>query len=518
MSFFRSLLLLSLVCLFASLGLFALGSASGYGGFRGGYAVIEADVSVDDRLLRERLYAGVDNFAGSPVSESSQWVLLYSFGSMDVIPLDKFNARVYPLDPRNDGYAEKLMNVFVRDGKRFVYIPLKAGSWAPAMLNRQFSDLLGDIPFSAEYFGVGKPLSLFFITYAAASLSLLIISYFKKNYHSGMASLIAPVFVLSSLAFFGVPGIVLAALLLGLYIMLREPVNELIKMPVLKKGRQRLSLIYKDVIEPYKIYWVFLLVFMAAIGIVAVISQLPFLFLLLVSAASCAVFFLSVKTVLLWGSRHRRFNPVMIIRRRTLDFSFFLFMIPFAAAAFLAILLNPYVSGAYSSGSKFDYIIEEQDYFAHLSFQASFSRQRFGGHSGTFPAYFFDEDGLPSAAAAAVSAPAVNLDEFPPFPLKHLMDFFTGVNAGARSSPSPGTGKGRGISEILTLLILLSFLISGLLLRRKISFSLGVPEKSRWTDKNRKKTLLYNSKNTPRLQRGTSFFRLGVGSERTHNI
>jgi len=507
MSFFRIFLLLILVTLLLAAGLFALGFHTAGGGFRGGYAVLTADASVDDRLLRDRL-SGSENvfsniYAGSPVSESSQQVMLDDFGSFQMIPLDKYNERVFSFDPRNDGYADKLRDVFVRDGKRYVYIPLKAGSWAASSLDRQFSGLLGDIQFSSEYFGIGKPLTLFFTAYAASSLVLISICYVKKKAHPGITAVFALLPALSCLVFFGACGFAAAALILGLFVCLREPAGEMVKHFSVK-------LIYKNVIEPYKTYWLFSGLFAAALAVLVVFTELKLSILLLTFAASFVVFLLSVKTVSLWGSGQRRFVPVMIIRRRLPDFSFSLYMAPFALAAFIVMLLTPYMPGAYNGGGKFNFIVEERDYFAHLTYQASFSTRQLGGQDASYPAYISGEDGLPVADTKSAGI-NIKFDDYPPFPVKHLMDFLKSVNSGGKAAPNSG---GNRVLEIMSLLILLLFLLPGLLFNGKIVFSkILLPAKGRFagfkrfagiigrTDINRKKVLLYNGNNNSRIRK-----------------
>jgi hypothetical protein len=505
MSFFRSFLLLSFVTLSAAFGLFVIGSRMDSGA-SGGYAIIETDVSVDDRMLRELLSAGNDNFAGSPVSESSQWVMLDSFGSVEMIPLDKYSSRIFPFDPRNDGYAEKLQTLFVRDGKRFVYIPLISGNWSSALLDRQFGDLLGDIPFSAEYYGIGKPLPFFFIAYAAASLLLLIIYLFKKNVHSGAAGIISLLPVFASFAFFGAPGLAVCALFLGLFICLKEPVNELILLLGSKETEQKKNLFYKKLIEPYGMFYVFAFVFAAAIAVIVIFSQFKIYFMLLAFAASVLVFFLSVRTMSLWKSKHKRFIPVMIIKKNNPDFSFSFYMLPFAICASVIMILTPYMSGSVAQGNKFTQVIEEEDYHAHLAFQKSFSVRQLSSTGMNYPSYVLDEDGLPSPGEGQEALPAVNLNDFPPFPVGHLMDFFKNVNSDGKMKPQ-NTGA-VVFSEFLSLILLLLFIIGGFLLMGKNIF----PEKGKFdgfkrfslklrlTDKNRKKVLLYN-RDTLRLRK-----------------
>jgi hypothetical protein len=519
MSFFRFFLLLIFVTLLTAAGLLLLVFYAEYGGFRGGYAVLQADASVDDKLLRERLgendgNASIGNasiYAGSPVSESSQWVLLDDFGSLQVIPLDKYDVRVFSFDPRNDGYAGKLRDVFIRDGKRFIYIPLKAGNWAASSLDRHFIDLLGDIQFSAEYFGIGKPLLLFFAVYAASSLFLIIICYVKKKAHHGITAVFSMLFPLSCLAFFGAYGFAAAALFLGLFVCLHEPAGELVKHLFFNKNGHKIKLIYKNVIEPYKMYWPFFAVFTAAIAVMVIFTELKLFILLLTFAASFVVFLFSVKTISLLGSRQRRFVPVMIIRRRFPDFSFSLYMTPFAAAAFILMFVTPYMPGAYTGGGKFNFLVEEKDYYEHLTYQATFSTRQIGMSGASYPAYMPGEDGLPVQDTKSADLPKIKFDDYPPFPIKHLVDFFNSVNSGGKAAPNAGGGK---MLENLSLFILLLFILPGLLFNGKIVFGkILLPAKGRFagfkrfagmfrrTDINRQKVLLYNSNNAFRIRK-----------------
>jgi hypothetical protein len=94
----------------------------------------------------------------------------------------------------------------------------------------------------------------------------------------------------------------------------------------------------------------------------------------------------------------------------------------------------------------------------------------------------------------------IDIDDFPPFPLKHLMGFFNDVNSGQRTDPGV-RGSGR-IAEILSLLVLLLFIIPGLFVRKKKDYSSKVnydslkriSEKLRLMGINWNKKPLYNSR------------------------
>jgi len=520
MSFFRSLLLnnrhliIGLTSLLLSAALFFMGTYMGYEEFRGGYAVLSTDISVDDRkinsLLNEEHY-----FSGDVISESDQFVVFDNFDSFELIPLDKYFTRVLPFDPRNDGYAEKLKSVFVKDGKRFFYISLKAGNWSPSALDKQFASLLGDIPFKAEYFGIGRPLFLFFGMYAAAAVCMLIICLLMKKYHHGVLDIIALVPVLFSLAFFGAPGIVCAALFIALFIMLKEPVCELVspksilrnKLKCLKKTKEhRFKLFLKEIIIPYRFYFLITVVFTAAFIMITVFSQLKIFFLLVVFFTALAVFCFSLKLLSLESGKHRKFIPVMIIKRSIPEFTFPVYMLPFAAAAVLTMFFIPYMSGSYVSNYKFDNFIEESDYAEHLAYQSSFSLRPLGKNSADMPVFFTDSDNLPSVKVTK-SGHFDRYNEFPSFPgkLKHLMHFFHNVNSGEKADtsalPEDGLIPNR-FKDIISLLVLLLFIFTGFIFNRNNNYSVnktyskfkGIFQKFSMKYIKRNKTSLYSGR------------------------
>jgi len=469
MSFFRSVLLASLISLFAAVCLLFLGFSMGYEEFRGGYAVLTVDENIEDMQIRSMLETSGYN-VGEPICESSQWVMLDRFDSLQRIPLDEYSSRVLPFDPRNDGYAEKLRAVFVRDGKRYFFLPLMAGNWNPGKLDKSFNTLLGKIPFSVDYYGIGRPLTLFFIIYSAASAILLFLCYINRKIHRSIVNIIPMIPVLSSLGFFGAAGIGCAALLFGLFILLKEPLHDLINPAEksMKGFKKRMQQLYKEIILPYRYYWLFLPVFFIAFGILITFSPLSFLFLLILFIVSFAVFFFSLKIVIFSGVEHKRFNPVTIIRRRFPQFVFPVYILPFAVGAFLTIIFTPFMSGSITSDKRFDHLVSEQDYLNHITYQSSFSRNQLnsGYINNDFPSFYFDNEGLP-VISAAISKQGINFNDYPSFPLKHLMEFFNNVNRGENNDAfGEAAGGNRGfLAENLSLLVLVVFLLPGLILK-----------------------------------------------------
>lgn len=121
----RSLLFLCSLAMGGALFFFSLRllSQSGRGG-PGAYAALGLEGAEGEFADRE-VAGALEKALGRPViSASSQWVLLNSFGGLERIPLEGYGDRLEIFDPRRDGYAEKLTRFFVRDGKRWFFIPL----------------------------------------------------------------------------------------------------------------------------------------------------------------------------------------------------------------------------------------------------------------------------------------------------------------------------------------------------------------------------------------------------------
>jgi len=182
-----------------------------------------------------------------------------------------------------------------------------------------------------------------------------------------------------------------------------------------------------------------------------------------------------------------------------------MYILPFVAGAFLIMFFMPYMSGSYNSDKKFDITINEQDYYEHLTYQASFSTRQLSTSSAAFPAFFYDTDGLVSMNAMSVSQ-SVKMSDFPDFPLKRLMDFFNNVNNGEIVNSGKSTGK---IQENLSLLVLLLFLFPALFFREKSGNSHGESfdgleknsGKSRLMGINWNNKLLYNNRSLLRSRK-----------------
>lgn len=504
MSYFHSLFLLLLISISAAFLFLYLGSEINPPEYRGGYAELAFDESLDEKTLIPLL--GSISFGGPPVSESSQWVMLDEFGEVSTIQLNEYLKRINSFDPRNDGYGNRLKNFFVRDGKRHVYIPLKEGSSVPASLEKELNISLENIPYTVNYHGIGKPLRFYFALFAAASLFLLVICCIQIKKKTGISGLLFPLACLSSLAFFGAQGIAAAALTLGMFAMLREPLNEFISLSRCggMSKNQRKKQMAGDVFKPYKFCWFFLPVFLAAVSVITYLSGITIWFITAVFIVSLLIFLFSLKTISLLKSRRRRFSPVLIIKRITPEFGFSVYMLPFVLAVFAALLITPSFSGTVISSVDPEFLIDEKEYFSHLEYQSSFSIRRLGGEaSSAYSSFKWDKDGLPAPNSSQTQT-HFNKNNYPPFPLKHLMEFLNNAYTGKKIAPDSGYfGFTTGY---ISLFIIMLFFIPAFFLKKKSGFSLErrisdyKTGKKRRTDIDRNKVMIYNKSNKLKVQ------------------
>jgi hypothetical protein len=446
MSFARSVPLLALCSLLAGTALCGLAWKGEIAGFRGGYAVLATDEAVPDRTVRELLAPLEGDFAGAPVSESSQWALLDEFGALARIPLDEYRARVSPFDPRNDGYAEKARSFFVRDGKRFVFIPLGSLARSGKTLEGTIAAALGAVPFSVEYLGFARPLGLYALLFALASVPLFLPIRRRRQRRAEWALPGLP--ALAAFASGGAAGFALAALLLGLSALLYEPLAERCR-PRRRAGG----------LDTFRAHWLLSPFFLAGYALVARYSGFSPPLALGVFAAYTGIYLFSVKTFSLpRAGDHIRFAPVLIARP-ALPAGFSsagktaLPMLPFALAGLLAALPAARAGavrfGSASAAFTAPPLLTEADYRTHAALQASFSLRPLGreaaGDRGPYPAYELGPDGLLSPVSQPPPAPSAGAQEAP-FPLKHLMDFLSA--GGTPDGRAAAAKRSHGVSRV----------------------------------------------------------------------
>ena|GEM_PF-1466012 len=449
----------SLLCgvlLFFVFGFFSSNTAAPSTG--AGYAVLSVDESQKDRYIRESLYnTGHGNF----ISESSMEVPLDDFGALRMVPLDSFHYMVEYFDPRDSGFAARLRSFFVRDGKRFFFLPLDNISGRRAdELRNYLSVFLADEQYNLEFLARDRPFFPYFAFLAIASLAALCFSRSRRLFVFQVPVLLAFGWAASS-------GFLLAAILAGIWELLREPLGELSAASLRQDKRNGPRLFnyagsdlknIRERLRPFQINLILVVVFTLFFLIFSALVEFSFF----LSVAGFLTFFLvrylaqRSETERAQKRRHILFTPVPLLPLRLRTFSLFPFLLPFALGAMLVMLapllpplalpvLRPFSSGlqnlpAFSPSSPinviFDpqYFVSTEEYQSHISFQRSFSLRPLDEpmdpageaiyHEG-FLRYYLGEDGL-IAGGSEIGWPRAERSpayEGPPFPLEKLMEF-----------------------------------------------------------------------------------------------
>jgi hypothetical protein len=439
MSVARSLPIL--VALAVSAGLWVLGSALMPAPQWGGFGTLVCADDVPDRQIRERLEArGFDGV----VSESGQWVLVDSFGNVERVPLNEYAGRLLPFDPRYDGYAEKLQSLFVRDGWRYLYIPL--GAAAPGIIEKKLAAALEGVPFSF-YASAGWPPILFLALFCLAAGAFFFIRPLRETLRPRAAYLIPLLPALAPLALAGAAGFAMASLLVGCAAIFAGPYLEW-------------HLTAREGQTPPALCRLLPPMFLIFYGAVAFFSGLHPLFIVPVSVIFCALMVLQIRDAYreaangdfaLWGvffkrRNTHRFFPVPIFSRRAQPFAFSWAMLPFAVAALALAGASMVVSvpgPASAPALPPADTVTEADYYSHYRFQSTFSFRSLNAPGQDMGMYEVAPDGLLNESKGLLNETA---DSAPPFPLGDLVQYLD----------APGRGQG-AIHTLLAALLPLLF-------------------------------------------------------------
>jgi len=409
-------------------------------GTRGGYATLVCDGAYSDGEIRTRLDGA--GFNGI-VSESDQWFFLDCFGRVEKIPLAEYEDRLLPFDPRNDGYAEKLKSLFVRDGKRFVYIPL--GTNSPENIEIKTARAMTGIAHSLEYARAGLPtrrrrdVFIPLIAICLASGAFFAIPVLRRRQNAGFLPCLP---ALSPLALGAAPGFALAALLAGLASLFAEPERKTSRFAV-RAGSRNFP-------EAFTAKQLTAFALVACYCVFSFFSDLPLLLTFSVLVLFCCALVVSVKRaggsfaikikIKRPSARRRRFVPVEIISRNVPGRDFFPEMLPFAVMALILAFAGPrpssptVMAGApavtVASGTPpaplaapFADAVTEADFREHFLFQSAFSYRTLGdtyeagGPPPVISGYGPASNGLIEPAATDIGEEP----EIPDFPLEGLL-------------------------------------------------------------------------------------------------
>jgi hypothetical protein len=404
----------------------------------GGYIMLVAGEHIPDRLVAEKLK---ETGLKDVLSESSQWFFLNSFSELRSVPLDELSDSLIETDPRNDGYAQRLRSLFVRDGKRYFYIPQSSfHSSDHAVIEQRVRDALGDTPYSdiayGEYSFNDLPGAFIF---ASAALLCFVVSAFvsrRAGSRRSVPALLLPVAALmpscALLAGAGASGFALAAVMMALVTALDPQLKSFFMARRLASGFSackppRIGRLFLG----EKRLWLLLLVMIFTVcltGQAAAPRVLSAVLFFCLSAAAAAREESAPK------DGHIRFFPVAIRQDAGERHRPALMALPFTLASIAALALSlaagPQTGIAVPPGRKLDVpVVDADDYAAHIEFQRNFSLRRLGADGGQngYTDFVIGADGLFHPAGDASPSPAPIADgNPPPFPLERLAGFLEG--------------------------------------------------------------------------------------------
>jgi hypothetical protein len=431
-----------------------------------GYAVVSVDASLGDRRIGKLLdSAGLEK---GYFSESTQWIEIDDFGTFKKIPLDSYREEIESFDPRDDGFAERLKAFFIRNGKRFFFIPLADSRETRKNLERTIAGALEDIPFNFEILGYYRSFFLCLVLLVPAVLAALFLS-------GSPSGFVFQVFPLLGFVRGGPSAMVLASLLAFFWVLFRDPLNELFAgsryQPLFYAGPGFRGLGEK--LNPYRLNLVLIVIFLLLFGVVSLTGGLPPFPVWAGLGSSWGLCFLSraAEAERQKKMAHARFNPVIMLSGGVKTVPLFPVAAVFGPAVFLSLIgsqLFPSLSYSYSeeapSVSDPGFLISPADYEEHLAFERSFSRRslRSNPQGSGYYHYYLGEDGL----IAGVKDEGLDGDrgEDPPsFPLESLMEFLLQYNNRAEEA-APALFK-----EWISAILFLAALVPAFFLRPKKS-------------------------------------------------
>jgi sorbitol-specific phosphotransferase system component IIC len=445
------------------------------GAATGAYTALILDETAPDGETAARLNSVLGRSAAGPVlSAASQWVFLDDFGELRQIPLEQYGERLEPFDPRNDGYAERLRSFFVRDGKRFFYIPRAEDLWGTSgwNLEKKVGAALGDIPYTLVYRGWTRPFTFYLVLFAAAAVMALFL--LKPPL---LAAVLLPVPI--GLSLWGAPALALMALLVFMADLLLEPLRELCFsfgrwVPGMRRGEFRTRLV-RNCFTPFRLRWFLAPVMLGLYGVLAGIAGLP-LRLAALTALCFGVlflFYLRMEAKQRLSGVHVRFVPVLILESSGKKMIFPRSMLPFVLASCLAVIFSGYfpASGEFSGEiGEQPPLISAAEYWDHLRYQRSFSflplgrnePPRDGFDESDYFQYDLGEDGL---IAGMRPYPEQAEGIVPAFPLEGLMAFlggpdmagpeFADAGSAANAGVFPGLPPGFSLFDLMPVLLVL---------------------------------------------------------------
>jgi hypothetical protein len=370
-----------------------------------GYYVLAVDKDFPDRDIGDMLKAsGFNDF----YSESETLLFYDDFGRPKTFFLDQFQGKFESFDPRNDGYAESLSSFFVHGENRYFFIYDEA--YRPRQIEKTFGVVFAAVPHKIDFlFSVRNIIIWFVFQFIALIIALLV---FRDK-----ILFIPELPVILSFAWGALSGLILSCVLIGLWELLRGPLEEFFSHKPFGRLKHRL--------KPYRasIFWAFF--YTGLYGFLISMLKIPlipawagfFCFVLIEILA-----FAEIKKI---KQKNDFFTPIKILPSIQKKQGFCVSMAAFAFVVLLSAILSPFFSGfffrANTNGDKYIANLPSAlEYQKHMVYQSRFSYLPLGIDAGEYKSYYLGDDGL---IAGARNTGVIMGWEIPPFPLERLTDY-----------------------------------------------------------------------------------------------
>ena len=421
--------------------------------------ILIVDESQNDRYIQEKLSSvGLGDF----ISESSLVVPIDDFGSLKFISLESFHEEIAPFDPRDNGYAGKLRSFFVQNGNRFFYkLSEPNTSQNTLKIKKELSSALEHIPFTLIILGQKESGLIYFLLLFVACSFTLFLTPSRRLFVFQIPLLLA-------IGYYGFYSLILAAILIGIWELLKAPLGELSASILYKRrnfdyaGKGLRGIIER--LKPFRQNLILLLVFLLFLPLFSFFGLIPFPIMAALCFSFIFLYLLSLKIESLYvqKNRHVPFTPVLMFPVKTKTFSFFPLLLPFALTSLLAIFLPQTLFNLKPGQDQIPietrHFISLEEYNNYITYQHSFSFMPMNQESAAYHSinqeanqealiqieyfrYYLGEDGLIAGRETynelreleqlridSEPSNVLQVSGAPPFPLEKLMDFLIKYN------------------------------------------------------------------------------------------
>jgi len=376
----RILWIFAILYILSIAGLMEFGVHRSKASHTGALLVLSISDKISESLVLERLTTfGIQH----PISESNQWVYIDDFEGPKSIPVKEYYSYIEPMDPRNDGYADIIKNIFVSDGVRRYFIPLTGlYPWNSAdALVRKLEKAMADLKPTFRFSETAQTQVPWWLTGLVVSVCLVYTAYIFSEKREVVLVIPAALVLMN----FGVGGI----LCTGILVVLQMTLGQFQKDMVIRfYNKEPIHLM--DYFHWYKGKLVFAAVFIFIYLISAYFYNIHWLIAAgaLAVQGSSGLLYMLMRLQYYSDISHRYFLPIELYSSIKKMSAPLRALLPFSVSAFVVLVLLRFLPGNGAIGTLNDsppIPLRIEQYQDHLNTQSHFSMK---------PLYSQESDGF----------------------------------------------------------------------------------------------------------------------------